>query len=397
MQLTTAEKTLQKALTNVGANNLAKSFNNIALPTRKNEAYHYSDLKMLIDNVPNISTKAIKSSFKPKLNLARAFHILIINGEVQINDIPPSGVVVSTSKGGISEPENDIIAKLNSSLTKETLNIDVKGDLDNIIYIERRNEGEANHINSSVEIFILENSNATIIESFLSSDEAHFSNNASKVTLEKGAKASHIMADLSSKKSTHLQTLSYDLEEDANLHSLIIHKGAKLARTQLFANFNGKKSHADFSGLILAGDRQHSDITIDVRHNQPNTTSTENFKSVVRDEAKAIFQGKILVARDAQKVDAKMMHQGLMLSDNSQILVKPELEIYADDVICGHGATCGELDENSLFYLMSRGIEHEQAKSMLVRAFLAEIFDAINNQQLNEELIKIADDWLAKS
>ena len=110
---------------------------------------------------------------------------------------------------------------------------------------------------------------------------------------------------------------------------------------------------------------------------------------------KAVFQGKIVVARDAQKTDAKLMMQGLMLSDEAEILVKPELEIYADDVVCGHGSTCGALDEDSLFYLMSRGIPKAEAETMLVRGFLAELLDPIADEELHEALEGVVENWLA--
>ncbi len=392
-KLNQSEQVLLETLQKTGADELAADFAKTGLPTRRNEAYHYSDLKMLLGDVPDLTTGAISTSV-PLLNIEGAYRILIVNGEVQISDEPPTGVIVSTSRGGVVEPENDIVAQLNSALTKETLNIDLQGTVETIIHIDRRYEGEASHINDGVELYILDGSNATIIESFSGSNEAHLSNSASKVILGRDAKVTHIMVDLSGGRVRHLQSVQYEINESALLHSLIIHKGSALARTQLFAKFIGENAHADFAGLILGAKEQHSDISINIEHNVANTTSSENYKSVVLDKAKAIFQGKILVARDAQKTDAAMKHQGLMLSDDAQILVKPELEIYADDVICGHGATCGQIDMDSLFYLMSRGIEKEQAKSMLIRAFLAELFDEIKIEALKEALISVADEWL---
>ncbi len=393
IKLNKNEEILHQALLDADAKSIAKHFRSVGLPTRRNESYHYSDLKMLLDDIPQIATTAT-STGDFAFNIANFFQLQIVNGEVQIITEPPSGVVISTSIGGMSEPNSDIIAQLNSALTNETLNIDINENVETIIQIDRQFEGKAALHSDGVEIYIADNSNATIVEIFDGSNEAHLSNSASKLSLGKNAKATHIMVDVSSKKTRHLQTVQYEIDQSATLHSLIIHTGSSLSRTQLFANFNGENAHADFAGLMLVDENRHSDISIDVAHNVPNTTSTENFKSVVRNRAKAIFQGKILVAKDAQKTDAKMMHQGLMLSDDAQILVKPELEIYADDVICGHGATCGELDEDNLFYLMSRGIEREQAKAMLVRAFLAEIFEPITNEDLHNILAGIADDWL---
>ena len=127
----------------------------------------------------------------------------------------------------------------------------------------------------------------------------------------------------------------------------------------------------------------------------PHTSSKPLFKSIARGRSKAVVQGRLVVARDAQKTDAKLMSQGLMLSDEAEILCKPELEIYADDVVCGHGSTCGQLDEDSLFYLTSRGIAKADAETMLVRAFLAELVDPIEDEALNEALTAVIEGWLA--
>ncbi|UXN72725.1 SufD family Fe-S cluster assembly protein [Devosia sp. A8/3-2] len=133
---------------------------------------------------------------------------------------------------------------------------------------------------------------------------------------------------------------------------------------------------------------------MDATHAVPHTTSQPLFKSIARGRGKAVVQGRLVVARDAQKTDAKFMHQGLMLSDEAEILSKPELEIYADDVVCGHGSTCGKLDADSLFYLVSRGIPKAEAETMLVRGFLEELVDPIEDEALAEALRGVIDGWL---
>ena len=132
---------------------------------------------------------------------------------------------------------------------------------------------------------------------------------------------------------------------------------------------------------------QHSDVTLEVLHAVPHCSSRPLFKQVARGRSKAVFQGKIVVARDAQKTDAKLMMNGLMLSDEAEILSKPELEIFADDVVCGHGATVGALDEGlALFYLLSRGIARADAESLLVRGFLEEVIDPVEDEELHAAL-----------
>ncbi|MEX0628949.1 MAG: SufD family Fe-S cluster assembly protein, partial [Cucumibacter sp.] len=180
----------------------------------------------------------------------------------------------------------------------------------------------------------------------------------------------------------------------AKLRTLSVNNSAALSRVNLSARFNGPNAHADFTGLNLSGGNQHHDITLNVSHAVPSTTSKELYKTVARDRAKAVFQGKIVVERDAQKTDARMMAQGLMLSEGAEIVHKPELEIFADDVVCGHGATCGDLDEAALFYLMSRGIPRPTAESMLIRAFVAELFEPMEDEALRALLDGLVDTWL---
>ena len=136
---------------------------------------------------------------------------------------------------------------------------------------------------------------------------------------------------------------------------------------------------------------------MDASHAVPHTSSKPLFKSIARGRSTAVVQGRLVVQRDAQKTDAKLMSQGLMLSDEAQILSKPELEIYADDVVCGHGSTCGRLDEDSLFYLVSRGIPKVEAETMLTRAFLAELIDPVEDPELNEALTGVIEGWLLGS
>ena len=176
---------------------------------------------------------------------------------------------------------------------------------------------------------------------------------------------------------------------------MLIHAGGALSRTQVLPRMAGEGAHADITGLNLVGDGEHADITMDTLHAVPHTSSKPLFKSIARGRSKAVVQGRLVVARDAQKTDAKFMHQGLMLSDEAEILSKPELEIYADDVVCGHGSTCGQLDEDHMFYLTSRGIPKLEAETMLVRAFLAELIDPIEDEALNEALTAVVDEWLA--
>ena len=202
--------------------------------------------------------------------------------------------------------------------------------------------------------------------------------------------------DLSSGQATNFAIQEYRVGEDAQLRTLAIHAGAGLARTNIYTRMEGRGAFGNFTGLNLVDNGQHSDMTLEVVHAVPNTGAQPLYKQIGRGRSRAVFQGRLLVARDAQKTDSKMSMNGLMLSDEAEILSKPELEIYADDVVCGHGSTCGALDDQSLFYLMSRGIPRTTAQTMLVRAFLAELVDPIEFEPLRAALEGVIETWLGQ-
>ena len=393
VRLGAAENALIEQLNSVGATADAERITVAGLPTRRVESYHYTDLKMLLKTVPPLAAAANAAS-APALRIAGAYQLMIANGVVQAASTAPAGVIVGKAAGGVLSTRDDVLVHLNGSLAKESLTLTLENSVDPVIQIDRRIEGAAAHAADSVKIFVADNASAVIIETFSGSDAAHVGNHGTYVALGKNAVLTHITVDLSSRSAAHFATNEYHLSDGAKLRTLVIHAGAGLSRTQVFPRYEGAGAHGDITGLNLVSDGQHADITMDAQHVVPGTTSQPLFKSIARGRGKAVVQGKLVVARDAQKTDAKFMHQGLMLSDEAEILSKPELEIYADDVVCGHGSTCGKLDEDSMFYLESRGIPTEEAETMLVRGFLEELVDPIEDEALAEALHGIIDGWL---
>jgi Fe-S cluster assembly protein SufD len=330
----------------------------------------------------------------PALQIEGAFRLLLANGRVTPHAPAPAGVIIGKAGGAALTERDDILVRLNSALASETLTLTLDGMVGPVIHIDRRTEGEAAHAPSSARIFVADGATATVVETYSGSDAAHVTNHATFIQLGKGATLKHVTVDLAGKRATHFATHEYHIGTEANLRTLLIHAGAGLERTQAFARFAGEGSHADFTGLNLTADGQHADITLEVRHAVGHCTCKPKFKQIARGRSKGVFQGKIVVERDAQKTDAKLMMQGLMLSDEAEILSKPELEIFADDVVCGHGSTCGKLDDDSMFYLMSRGVPHAEAETMLVRGFIAELLDPIADVALNAALQGVVDGWL---
>jgi len=395
VRLGPAETKLIEQLTAIGAAAEAERLTGTGLPTRRVEAYHYTDLKQLLRAVPELAGAAVEAS-APALRVAGAYQLMIANGVVQDTGTAPAGVIVGKANGGVLSTRDDVVTRLNNALTKQCLTLDLDGSVDPVIQIDRRTEGAAGHSTSAAKIFVADGGSAVILETYSGSDEAHLGNHATYVALGKNARVTHITVNLAAKAATHFASNEYHIAEGAQLRTLVINAGAALSRTQLFPRYMGAGAHADLTGLNLVSDGQHADITMDALHAVPHTTSKPLFKSIARGRSKAVVQGRLVVARDAQKTDAKLMSQGLMLSDEAEILSKPELEIYADDVVCGHGSTCGRLDEDSMFYLLSRGIPKVEAETMLVRAFLAELVDPIEDEALNEALTAVIEDWLAR-
>jgi Fe-S cluster assembly protein SufD len=393
VRLGPAEDALIAQLKAAGANPVAERISVVGLPTRRVESYHYTDLKTLLRAVPPVGAPANQSDV-PALPIDGAFNLTLVNGVAQQQGEAPAGLALDTVKGGVLTTRDDILVQVNNGLVREALSLSVSAGLEQVVQIARRIEGYAAHVADAVKIFVADGATATIVETFSGSDAAHVGNHASYVALGKGAVLTHIAVDLSARSASHFASNEYHLAEGAKLRTLVIHAGAGLARTNLFPHMGGAEAHADVTGLNLVSPGQHADITMETHHAVPHTSSQPLFKSIARGRSTAVVQGKLVVARDAQKTDAKFMHQGLMLSDEAEILSKPELEIYADDVVCGHGSTCGKLDEDSLFYLLSRGIPKAEAETMLVRGFIAELLDPIEDEALNAALQDVVDAWL---
>jgi Fe-S cluster assembly protein SufD len=391
-----AEQALIAQLNARGNAAAAERLQTIGLPTRKVESYHYTDLKMLLRAVPELAgTEAAMS--EPALRIAGAHRIPLTNGVADIAGEMPPGMRATISKGAALTERDDVLVRLNSALATQTLKLEIRSRATQVVHVDRRTEGEASHMNDSVHLFVADGSKATVIETFSGSDEAHLNNHASYVAVGDGAELTHILLDLSGASATNFATAEYHVGAGSKLRTVTIHVGSALSRVNLFARLEGEGAHGDFTGLNLTVEGQHSDVTLELTHAVPNCSSKPLFKQVARGRSKAAFQGKIVVARDAQKTDAKLMMQGLMLSDEAEILSKPELEIFADDVVCGHGSTVGALDEDSMFYLMSRGIPKGEAEGMLVRGFLEEVLDPIEDEELHLALEGVVERWLGGS
>jgi Fe-S cluster assembly protein SufD len=224
-----------------------------------------------------------------------------------------------------------------------------------------------------------------LVERYTSLGKSSYFNNAViDVHLSEHSELLHTRLQEESELAQHLSHLTVKLEAHSHYHQVSLAAGGAWSRTDAQIIFTGEHAHAELDGLILAGSKQLNDVHLDVRHEVPNCTSREHFKGLLSANGKIVFDGRILVARDAQKTDAALNNENLMLSRSAEVDTKPQLEIFADDVKCSHGATVGELDPEMLFYLRSRGIPKVEATRMLCTAFANEVVSLISESSIRD-------------
>ena len=241
-----------------------------------------------------------------------------------------------------------------------------------------------------------EGAKLTVIESYAGlSDGPYWTNAITHVTVEKGAAIQHFKFQAEGAGAFHIAATDVDLHENAAYTSFVMSLGGILARNEIRARFNGEGVHCALKGVSLARGRQHLDTTTRVDHLMPSGVTDETYKGIVDDRARSVFRGKIRVAPGAQKTNAYQLNQNLLLSDRAQADSKPELEIFADDVKCGHGSTVGDIDAEALFYLRARGLEEREARTLLIEAFLGQLIDDIEIGPVRAMAREAFTGWLA--
>ncbi|HEY9536499.1 MAG TPA: Fe-S cluster assembly protein SufD [Kiloniellaceae bacterium] len=237
---------------------------------------------------------------------------------------------------------------------------------------------------------------ATLIEHYTHmGEQPYYANIGTEVTLAEGAVLHHYKLQAEALDAFHTATVHAEVGPDALYDAFGMTTGARLSRNEIAVRLAGAGANCHLNGAYLVRGKQHCDNTTRIDHLVPDTACSEVFKGVVDDEARAVFQGKIVVHRDAQRTNGHQLSKVLLLSDKAEIDTKPELEIYADDVVCSHGATAGDLDHDALFYLRARGIPEVQARAMLIEAFLAESVHNIAAQGICPALMSSIGHWLA--
>ena len=245
--------------------------------------------------------------------------------------------------------------------------------------------GVAHHVRTVV--LMEPGSQATILESWAGEIEGPaWTNAVTEVDIRDGASLTYVKVEDEADAAFHLDRTKARLSEKAVFEAFVLSTGGRLARSEVLVEHAGEFSKSVVNGVYIAHEGQHLDQVTRMDHAMPNATSDQVFKGVLSGKSRAAFQGTVLVRQDAQKTDARQANHTLLLSRQAEIDTKPELEIYADDVKCAHGATVGELDPLQLHYLKSRGIPEAAARIMLVEAFVAELADGIAREDLREHI-----------
>jgi Fe-S cluster assembly protein SufD len=366
----------------------AADFGRTGLPGAREEAWRYTSLRSLAD-VPfrePLTEVADCAGLLARMPAIEGPRLVFVNGRFR-GDLSaiPSHVSVRTGRpayGTQARPEEKL-ATLNTMLAEDGAAIDVARGIDAgtllLVSLGTDSRGQPVAFHPRHSLHLGEGATLTLVEIAMG-EGAYLHNPVLSVTVEADAKLTHLRLQDESAEAFHLSTVYADVAARGVYDSFALTLGARLARMEVHARLGGEKAAAHLNAAQLLGGAQHADFTTVVRHDAPNTVSRQTVKNVLTGKAHGVFQGKIEVDRVAQKTDGYQMNQALLLSPNAEINSKPQLEIYADDVKCSHGATVGALDPDQLFYMRSRGVPAEQAHSMLVRAFLSEALDPIEHE-----------------
>jgi Fe-S cluster assembly protein SufD len=372
------------------------------LPTRRVEAWHYTDLKSLLRTIPASAGTDTVAASQPVIEGSSVLAILQgqASAKAAVDGLRISRYVDdlldgSAAAGLAALGSDDAIGRINGSFVRDGYRIEVPDGTVLEAPLEIQFVHAGGQIHTRLPVNFGAAVKATVVERHEAGTEsAGFVSSVSEVSVGDGADITWVILQQQGQHDTHLGQIRVQLGKDAKLRLFVINAGGKLVRQELNVAVTGEGADLKLRGINLLGGDTHTDVTLALGHNVPHTTSTEIVRNVVFDRARGVFQGLIRVAPDAQKTDARMACNTLLMSDDAEFSVKPELEIFADDVQCGHGATVADIDENHLFYLRSRGIPKSKARAMLVNAFVAEIIEELEDEALVEALEDVISAWL---
>ena len=391
------------------------------LPHRRIEAWKYTDLRALMRDVqplagpPDTAAKTRAQDAGAIVAAAGCRRLVVVDGTFAPDLSDLAGLEAGLFVGSLAQalasgeawvgahlgkvfPTQDPALALNTALMGDGVVIRVAADVVperplQVAYVTTGDKPMAMFVRSLV--VVERGGRAMLIETHEGPGRVPYQvNTALELAIGDDAQVEHIRINQDGTDALHLATLLANLGARAKLDDFSFTTGAAIARNQLFVRFAGEGATASLRGASLLADRQHADNTLVVDHVAARCESRELFKSVLDGEARSVFQGRITVRPQAQRTDARMMTRALLLSEAAEADAKPELEIFADDVQCGHGATTGTLDEEAKFYLMARGVPAKEAEALLVQSFVGEAIHAIGHEAIKQALTRATTDWL---
>jgi Fe-S cluster assembly protein SufD len=390
-------------------------FAELGFPTTKNEDWHYTSVNEIADQDFTLLTARTDDVQEAQL-APFAFveqhwpTVVVVNGRYaphlsSLRDLP-TGVKVETlaeswsrskslsSEVGRITSIDAAFTALNTAFLFDGVFIEIAKDAElsqpiHILYVTDATAAKA-MIHPRTVIVAGRHSKASIVESYVSlSDAMHFTNAVTEVTVTRGANLSHYKLQREGLRAFHVGTIDVKQAQDSHYQSFSFATGAALSRTNIYTSLDGEGGGATLNGLYIIGGEQHCDHQTQIVHAQPNCFSRELYKGILDDRSHGVFNGKVYVHPIAQKTDGKQTNNTLLLSENAKVDTKPQLEIFADDVKCTHGATIGAIDRQALFYMKSRGIDATTATQLLTYAFAADVLETIELEPLKVELERL--------
>ena len=365
------------------------------LPTRKVEEWHYTDLRTLLRGLPEAGKAVSAKALVKNASVIAATDSGIAN-VAQMDGVSIASMAPAFASGAAESllrisGKSDAVGVVSTALASTGFEINVHNGIETAapLQIDLASHTSLHAINR---ITIGEKAKATIIERTHGSG---LSSVVTDLTVGDNADVTFVILQEAADDAIHMARLTINIGKKSKVMLVVINTGAGLARREIDVTLNGEHTDFRIRGMNLLSGNRLNDVTMVVRHIVEHTSSTEFFRNVVTGAGKGVFQGQIRVAAEAQKTDAKMACNTLLLSDEGEFLAKPELEIFADDVACGHGATVTEINKDHLFYLMARGVPADEARAMLVRAFVSELVDEIEDEALHMALLERLAKWLA--
>jgi len=388
-------------------------FQEAGFPTRRHENWKYTDVSRITKTgfVTAASTDNVIQAAdldKLKFNTENCHELVFINGQLsaehsRIGSLDDQVVIGSLRDALKNTPElienhfnqfaseDHIFAALNTAFFCDGAFIYVPDNVaieDPIVIYYVSSHNEVKLVTTPRNLIIMgKNSQATVIESFHGlKGVVSFTNTITEIETADGAVLEHYKIQQENTDSFHIGGTHIKQHRNSRVESHSISLGGAIVRNDIVTDLAGEGAEIILNGLYMGNGRQHVDNHTLVNHSKPHTRSDEYYRGVLDGRAQGVFNGKVIVHKDAQKTDAAQSNANLLLSDHAEIDTKPELEIYADDVKCSHGATVGQLDKNMLFYLRSRGLDEETAKSLLTFAFADEVIRRIKFAPVREQL-----------